>query len=458
MTMVKLFRYLARRRVLPLAVLILWGVQLIVGMSSRPESIRSRLFGQSLPFVGATGAGIDYYQFWIVGRAEEQLPPDNIYSMPNRGRMADFGRELLEADPAPSARFANSVQIRRTIETFSTPFLYAAVNAFASGDYERDYARFIAVALAALALSLAALGWMLEYSALEILLFAAVTWLWCEPLTSDLRVGNVNELQLAGVTLYLLLRRRPEGVGADILSGLVLGLLVAFKPTLGVMPILLALAWIVDRRWRTLLVQGIAAAAGAGAAFVAGCRFLHSWSAWSDWTHSLPDLEKLSDVSVRIGNFSLARVILEATSGPGGPGIAAGPLLLVLMLALAGAALFLTRRRARDRREASGAWFERDFWAVAIGCALSVVALKLAWLHYYILLLPLVLYVLRPWPVPVMLAGTLALAAVFGRPLIFLLEPDPSFAAAIYIAGAWGLLLLGLGWLFLPARDGGAAG
>lgn len=301
--------------------------------------------------------------------------------------------------------------------------------------------------------------------------------LWCEPLASDLRVGNVNQLQLAGVAMYLLLRCRPESLlllddhrVLDLFSGLVLGLLVAFKPTLAVIPMLLTMAWIIDRRWRTLLTQGIAAVAAAGVAFVVGCRFLHSWSAWWDWKNALPDLEKVSDVSVQIGNFSLARVIREATSGPAGEGINLAPILLILVLVLAAVALLLTRRRwpgalsAADDRQV---WFERDFLVTALGCTLSVVALKLVWLHYYILLIPLLLYVLRPggWirpnaattgacPVLLPMAGLvlalLALAAIFGRPLALLLELGPSSRVSLYVSGAWGLMLLGLAGLWLP--------
>ena len=445
-------RRVYRTAALPLLLLVLWGIQLIAGLGRAPVSVRSRFFGASVPFLSATGVGFDYYQFWIVGRAESALRPDNIYSMPNRQRLADYGHALLQADPNPSERFANSVQFRTTIETFSTPFLYAAVNAFASGDYERDYDRFMGVGLAAVALALAAMGGILGFGALEILLFAAAVWLWCEPLAADLRVGNVNELQLAGLALYLVLRRRPAGLLADLLSGLVLGFLVAFKPTLGVVSLVLALAWIVDRRGRTALGQVAGAAAGAGAAIIVGCRFLHTASAWIQWKDGLADLDRLSNVSVQIGNFSLPRLILETS---GGRAREAGPFLLALTLGIVGVVLFLSRGRARAAAASPGGWFERDFWTVAMGAALSVATLKLAWLHYYLLLIPLLLWVLRPVPAggdpfrsrlraaPALVLGTLALAAVFGRPLIFLFEPDPAYAPAIYLAGAWGLILLG---------------
>lgn len=412
--------------------------------------------------------GVDYYQFWIVGRARERLHPDNIYSTQDRLRMADLGRELLKASPQPSQRMADSVEFRqRTIETFSTPFLYAIINTFASGQYDRDYDHFMNICLAALSFSIIAMGWSLRFSLAESLLFAAVVLLWCEPLTSDLRVGNVNQLQLAGLSLYLLSRCRPKSAVMDFSGGLVLGLLVAFKPTLGVIPILLALAWIIDRRWITLQRQGIAAAMAAGVALVAGCRFLNSWSAWSNWANALPDLEKVSDISVKIGNFSLAQVIIEATGG----GLNISPILFILGLTLVGAALFLTRPGAPAHVDDGQVWFERDFLVTALGCTMSVLVLRLAWLHYYILLIPLLLYVLRPAAFidgtqPRLLSAMgklflalLALATVFGRPMTFLVGPGHSTRVAMYLGGAWGLMFLGLAglWLSHSRRPGPAA-
>lgn len=462
------------RPFLPLAVLVLWGCLLTLERLIHPVAPGSPADMNSGPFFRFRSAGVDYYQFWIVGRARDQWNPENIYSMQDRQRMADLGREILNSSPRPSERLAVSVQFRKTtIETFGTPFLYAAINAFATGEYDRDYNRFMTFCLAALLVSIAALGWSLRYSWLESLLFAAAVLLWCDPVASDLRVGNVNQLQLAGVAAYLLLRcwleRGPFHKNhrmADVFSGLVLGLLVAFKPTLWVIPTLLTLAWIIDRRWHTLLTQGVAAVAAAGMAFAVGCRFLHSGSAWFDWIKALPDLDKVSDISVRIGNFSLAQVLRESIGGPAGEGVNVAPVLLIVVLAMAAIALRLTRwtrAGAPGAAEDGQFLFERDFLITALGCALSVVALKLVWLHYYILLIPLLLYVLRPGvaitgsrflPIAERILGWLALGAIFGRPLavLFGLGP-PSHCMSLYMGGAWGLMLLGLAGLRLAGSS-----
>ena len=231
---------------------------------------------------------------------------------------------------------------------------------------------------------------------------------------------------------------------------------MAFKPTLLLIPLLLTLAWAIDRRWRALLRQGIAAAAAAAIAFVVGCRFLHSWSAWSSWADALPDLEKVSDISVTQANFSLAQLLHEATGLSGGDLSLA---MLLLSLVVTTVALDLTRlhppRTLADRQ----VWIERDFLVTALGCTLSVVVLKLVWLHYYALTIPLLLYLLRPgaWIAPAanrqpravlamarLIAVLLAFAAVLGRPFDLLVDPSPATRAGLFIGGAWILLLLGL--------------
>jgi formate-dependent nitrite reductase membrane component NrfD len=47
----------------------------------------------------------------------------------------------------------------------------------------------------------------------------------------------------------------------------------------------------------------------------------------------------------------------------------------------------------------------------------------------------------------------LALAAVFGRPFAFLVEPSFYTSVSLYIGGAWGLMLLGLAGLWLPSSN-----
>jgi hypothetical protein len=442
----------------------------MMALTVHPLAARGPDSGESVPFLAARGPGVDYYQFWIVGRARSGSQPLDIYSARDRLRMADLGRALARSAQPPSERLTDCARARGPmLHTFSTPWLYAAVNALAPADYDRAYDRFTDVCLGALVFAVPAMGLLLGYSAAEALLFASAVLFWSEPVTSDLRVGNVNELQLAGVALFLLAcRGRGDRPWTDLAAGIVLGLLVAFKPTLATVPFLLAVSWAIDRRWGTLLRRGAGAVAGAGLAFCAGCWFLGSPAAWWDWGKALSGLDTVSDVSVQAGNYSLARVISEAVGGPAGRGADSAPVLVAAAAVLTGVALARTRPAAGTAGRGRAARFERDFLVTALSCALSVVSLPLVWLHYYVLLVPLLLYVLRPggWlrpggggpsrvlvPAAGLALAWLALAAVFGRPLTVLLDPTVAVGRGLYIGGAWGLSLLGIAALWFPGRE-----
>lgn len=460
-----IYQHLIFRRTLPLAALMLWGGLSMMDMIVHPPSSNS---SQSVaPFMTASGTGIDYYQFWLVGRARP-LRLDNIYANQNRQRMAALGWQILKSSPAPSDRLAGVLQVRgQIIQTFSTPFLYSVISLFTSAHYDRDFERFLEICLSSTVLSVVVMGWILGYTLAESLMFVTATLLWSVPIASDLRVGNVNQLQLAGVALYLLLRCRADHLATDLLSGLTLGFLVAFKPTLGVIAMLLAITWVIDRRWTTLFRQSSAAVVGAGLAILVGSIFLNSAWAWLDWLHGLSDLETVPDISVQMGNFSLSQVIIDSTRGSGGRGISVAPILLAAVIVVFGIALARTSPVVRGTVVDSKIYKERDFLVTAIGCAVSVVALKLVWLHYYVLLIPLLMYLLRPggWmprqtiatdnpKLPIPLTGfvlsLLALMALLGWPLNYLLQSGPVLQVAIYIGGAWCLTLLGIAGLRFP--------
>lgn len=406
-------------------------------------STRADAAPAAMPFVSAAGPGGDYYQFWLVGRAVSSLGLRDIYSMENRKALTSFGQELARSEPARSKRLAQSAQLRRRlIQTFSTPFLYAVIGSLATGDYERDFDVYLNLCLGALLLSILALGRLLGLSLLECLLFSALVLVGSAPLSTDLWWGNVNQLQLAGLTLYLASRRWPDLPVMDLFGGFVLGLLVAFKPTLAAVPLLLGVAWLVERRMGALLRHAAGAAVGLGFAFAVGCQFLGSWTAWQDWLAVLPTIDRFTPV---VGNYSLARMLTEAWGG-GFAGVQVVSALLLLG-AVSATGWLLSRARLGLPVDAAHRtpWSERDLGVAVLAAGVSVVSGNLVWEHYYLLLVPLTLYVFRQPIGGVALAlGTLTLLAVLGRPIAVFLDSQSLLYTGVCIAGAWGLLLLGL--------------
>lgn len=382
--------------------------------------------------VVAPAPGIDFYQFWAVARAETSHGLANPYSDEARGALAETGRRLAAGTPG-SARLGAAVEYREHIETFSTPFLYLVVDALSSADYDASLDRFGLLRLVCLVAGVTALcrlaGCDLWLTGLWLL-----TTLWfSEPVRADARVGNVNALQLAALAGYLALARAP-GDRRQAAAGATLGLLMAFKPTLGLVAAFLTIDWALRGEWRRLAVQGASFAAAALAAVVASSAWFGSARAWLDWLEALPQLERVADVSVANGNFALARL-----AGELGLPLPSGAIVAALSLALAAC----TWLGARDEKSLPGS---RDFLVAALGCAAAVVGVQLGWLHYFMLVAPLAIYLFATLADPRALAAVaLASLLVLGTPLRALApELAPHWQAAAYLTGALGLFALGL--------------
>src|SRR5207249_4594757 len=135
-----------------------------------------------------------------------------------------LGRQFLLAAQGPHAspRQRMAAQERAVLQTYSTPLLYSALGALTSGSYESDYRVFQLLSLAAGVGAVALLARLLGYSWLATLAAAVVFSDWYEPFLSDVRVGNVNRLELGLLALFLWLRGGRQGRGRRVLGGAVL--------------------------------------------------------------------------------------------------------------------------------------------------------------------------------------------------------------------------------------------
>jgi Glycosyltransferase family 87 len=380
----------------------------------------------------APAPGIDFFQFWVVARAVAAGGLANPYSDEARSALAETGKRLVAETPG-SPRLAAAVHYREHIETFSTPFLYMAVGALSSSDYAASLDRFGLLRLLCLLAGVAVLCRLAGCDPWLTGLWLLTTLWFSEPVLSDARVGNVNALQLGALAGYLALARAPSD-RRQAAAGATLGLLIAFKPTLGLVAAFLAIDGALRHEWRRLAVQGAAFAAAAFAAVIASSAWFGSARAWLDWVEALPRLERVADVSVANGNFALARL-----AGELGAPLPSAAIVAALSLALAACA-WLGARVSKPGRGS------RDFLVVALGCAAAVVGVQLGWLHYFLLVAPLAIYLFATLADPRELAAVgLASLLVLGTPLRAVApELSPHWQAAAYLAGALGLFALGL--------------
>jgi hypothetical protein len=447
--------------------------------SSDPASLRSLLVenpSKFLCFVLAVAAVIqawesgrqvacmDYYQFWAIGQVFRQGNVPDVYSSEERQRLGDmmWQRVATRVGTDPRARESSKQYQagaqRQILETYSTPFLYSVIGILSTGDYDRDQDRFQFFGLTCLVLGVTLLCRLSGYTpvagSIVLVFFLAVF----GPTASDVNVGNVGRIQIGLIALVLWLLWRNERPVRHLAAGFVLGLAVLLKPNLVFVALTLALGWAASRQLQKLLWNFAGMAAGACAAFWFSAVYIGSWRQWPRWIVEMPRLMSEYNAPVIKGNFALSVAIEEST------GVNAAIVISLLVLALAYLGL---RRFGRERINSLSP--VSDMRLASVGCLVSLLAVRMAWLHYYLLALVPILYLLRPAkqargegsragrPILRALAVAAAIMVAAGSPRIPVdLRPDPVTLALITGFGA--LLLTALLFLEfshdLPSRPG----
>jgi hypothetical protein len=396
--------------------------------------------------------GIDFYQFWVVGQAVGRGDVSSVYADDSR---AALGQEFLRRADGPegSERQRAAARFRQVLEPLATPFLYAALRPFGWGAYDTGLDAFSAFGIAALLAGTFVLCSLAGYATLERLLLLALAVHAFQPVLADVRVGNVNQVQLGLLASFAWLASgssTPRQLGA----GAVLGVAVAFKPTLAlVVPVVLA-GRALAHGWRRAVSLASGVAAGTLAGLVVGAAFFGSFSAWSDWLSALR-AAPLAAMPVDVGNVSPLAVADRWLGAM--PGLLPG---LVGSLALA-AALWRGRRTPPEVTGPDDG--VDDLRLVAAGCLLVLVSAPLVWQHYLVLALPAVIVLLRPgrnagrrW---LALAAFVAIAIDPYADLLGI--TDPARQAPVVVAGLlllFALVALEIGRQNEAGRKGGDAG
>lgn len=342
--------------------------------------------------------GLDFYQVWAAAHAVRQQVVTDIYADPDCPAMRVAFIESPR-ESAASVRQRRAAAGTNSLGINSTPFMYAVLAPFVTDDYDRDFERYQLVASACGWIGVVVLARLIGLEWLATLLIVALLGQWFEPFLAELAVANVNRIQLGLLAAYLLLRRVGRSVAAELGAGAVLGAGLLFKPNLGFVALLLATSWVVGARWCTLVSHAIGATLGAAAAILYAAGFFGSFGCWITWRQRIADVVAGLDCPVTMGNFALSELLRSAV-GVSIPWLGAivpvTAVAIVLVLERvrpdASAGLFFVSERADE------AQFRREVILVAIGAAVWVLSAGLAWSHYYVLMVPAMLYVVRSDP------------------------------------------------------------
>lgn len=339
--------------------------------------------------------GIDYYVTWVAADAVKNDTPYNIYEASSRYTLTvKYGYMADALDDAPMQKMAAG-HIRE-LQMTATPFLYWVTGALATGDYENDLTAWQLLTLFLVTISILVLCRLLGYSPATSLAILLPILVWFTPLQSNLRVANVNGIQLGLISLILwLLSRRADGQYLFIAS-LLTGLLVMFKPNLAPVALLFGGAWAVRRQYGKLSVSLSGMATGAVTAVLVSSIWIGSATAWFDWFNYIRQFVD-GGPGARAGNYA---IITQLTSGTS-PVV---QLIAAIFLCLLCLALFWWGRKSISVTDADNADTNREFIEnaslIAMGCIIPMLTSTIVWLHYYLLIIPMIIIALRPWQEP----------------------------------------------------------
>ena len=394
-------------------------------------------------------AGLDFYIYYVNAQLASRADVPNIYSAETQERIGE--EYYARAETSGSELRKYDATRRRRLDNVSSPFLYTTLRlaqSMSSRDYDRALTQYHLLVLLAFIAGVVLICRRVQLSWAATLFLLAALLLWYRGFEADLRVGNVNSLQLAVIGAMLWC--------PPILAGVLLGLLVAFKPNLIVIALLLAVSRFgtpPSRRlvWRRLAAwrrDGASSAGGdAGVPLLVGVTigvFLailaaainyRSFNVWLQWIgaanqffHRLQTREE-RNVAPFLSLFQQHGAWLSYA-------IAA---LLVIIVCIA-----VVRAGKRN-----------DVLIAGLAIMVYLISAPVVWLHYMVLVLPLAIVLLRRWWTAVV--SLVALAAIAEEPfeLIFR-KPVYPHDAALIAPALIALFACGV-WLLASDRDEAAA-
>jgi hypothetical protein len=358
--------------------------------------------------------GVDFAQFWLGG----QLARHDGSALYQSGSQR-LGDEALRTAFA-SQRSSNLLSVIRHREELSrmqgqewlsaftgTPFLYTVFGTLPP-NYDTALLIYRAICLIATIAACLILCHLAGLSPPVSLILTAGVLLLFEPLSSDQRVSNVNQIQLAALAVYMWLLSR-----APMLSGAVIAGAVLFKPTLVFVP-LLVIAYRFIRAERARGFRELAGMSIGGAAvIVASSLFFGTAAAWTSWLEMARRLSG-SEIPRAAGNIAL----FNATA-------------IVTAILFAAAIVVLLRSEATVD----------NALLASLGTLIYLLGANLVWLHYPVLALPAALLLLsRRFSTFVRIGSGVALSLIALKPWAPFVRAYDINVQATMIAG--GLVIL----------------
>jgi len=356
------------------ATISLWILSAVVLLLSRERGLRYE--------------GMDFYQYWSVGRFLGGMPEnlrETIYQPEATGPWESRVRQEYPA-AGEGERWLNAARYRQNLEIYSSPFLYALFIPFCRLPYSSSLDLFQALSLLCVFVFAVSAGGSLHWKAWAIPLVLLFFFGVFHPGEADLRTANVNRLQLAGIGLLMFILSSSHR-NKFFVAGIFSIILAAFKPNLIFILIMLCGGLWAWRRWNSFKQFLIGCIVGGAVACGAAWLVWGSFGCWETWFLATVNMPA-EIIPPRLGNFSLSWHLSRMI------GMDVSLLLAVFISGIVLSAIILGAHRAKKspRRLA-----EVIPALVAIGPLIFILSSRLVWIHYYVLCLPAGMVLLAPF-------------------------------------------------------------
>jgi hypothetical protein len=309
-------------------------------------------------------AGLDFYIYFVAAQLAGRADVDNIYSAEVQERIGEEYYERAQRGKSELRKY--DAQRRRRLDNVSSPFLYTTLR-WVSRDYDRALWQYHIVVLLAFIAGVLLIARRVEISwSLALFLLAGLLHYY-RGFEADLRVGNVNSLQLLAIAVALW---SPPAV-----AGALLGMLVCFKPNLLFVLLLLVFARVVTRDTRRLKLEVLGGIGGVILAVISAAISYGSLHVWTEWVTAANQFWHRLPTRMERNVTPALTLFHEYGAWPGY--VLAAALMLI-------AAFAIRRGKSRD-----------DALIAGVGILIYLLSATVVWLHYMVLAVPVAIALMR---------------------------------------------------------------
>jgi hypothetical protein len=335
--------------------------------------------------------GIDFYQYWGVGKAQKWSPSPLNSPSAEQAKYA----EVLNDHVAHSAdlRLSKANETRRELQLLQTPLCYSFFTLLPA-NYSLAFGIFQTIQVILFLSALALLSAVYYGNWLRLWPWGLLLIICYGPLVSDLRVGNLNCLHLFGFASLLVLADRvlaKQAPGSKMGAGMgfmaILIFLALMKPNWNLVTVLLAAYLWADRGTAVFARVAAAGAAFGAVLLIWPCVQFGSWMVWQDWYRYLQSWDSAGMPGlIPQGNYAPVLLVSRIL----GSGVLTA---VILFGALLAASLLTALMIAREKKASFGKGMARAALrslrdpnlTMATGITATLFLSPLVWFHYYLL-------------------------------------------------------------------------